>query len=95
MENIYLSAIKMLLVLAAMVFGGLALYRFMGKSGKWRLNQGSGNRGYGLHKVETIHLGYRKFVSVLEVRNRVLVIGVGEKELALLAQWREEGGEDA
>jgi flagellar biogenesis protein FliO len=92
MENIYLSAIKMLLVLGAMVFGGLALYRYMGK---WRVGQGSGNRGHGLSRVETIHLGYRKFVSVLEVRNRVLVIGVGEKELALLAQWEKEGGDGA
>ena len=76
MENIYLSALKMLLVLAAMVFGGLALFRYMGK---WRFGQGPGNRPFGLHKAETIHLGYRKFVSVLEVRNHVLVIGVGEK----------------
>jgi hypothetical protein len=40
--------------------------------------------------VETVHLGYKKFVSVLEIRDRVLVIGVGEKEMSLLTEWRNE-----
>jgi flagellar biogenesis protein FliO len=87
MENIYLSAVKMLLVLAAMVFGMIAFYRYMGK---WRLNLGQKSAGYGLQKVETVNLGYRKFVSVIEVKNHVLVIGVGEKEMALLAEWKKE-----
>ncbi|MGD0229885.1 MAG: flagellar biosynthetic protein FliO [Syntrophorhabdales bacterium] len=87
MENIYFSAVKMLFVLAAMVSAALVLHRLIGKG---RLNLGSGNRRYGLQKVETIQLGYRKFVSVIEVRNRVLVLGVGEKEMALLAEWKKE-----
>ena len=87
MENIYLSAVKMLLVLAAMVFGTIIFSRYMGK---WRLNLGPKAVGYGLHKVETVNLGYRKFVSVIEVKNRVLVIGVGEKEMTLLTEWKKE-----
>ena len=87
MENIYFSTIKMILVLAAMVLGTMVFSRYMGK---WRLNPGSGRQGRGMQKVETINLGYRKFVSVIEVRNRVLVIGVGEKELALLTEWKKE-----
>ncbi len=87
MENIYLSAVKMLLVLAAMVFGIIILSRYMGK---WRLNPGLKAAGYGLQKVETVNLGYRKFVSVIEVKDHVLVIGVGEKEMALLAEWKKE-----
>ena len=87
MENIYYSALKMLLALAAMVFAAIVFYRYMGK---WRLNLGPKGRGYGLQKVETVNLGYRKFVSVIEIKNRVLVIGVGEKEMALLTQWEKE-----
>ena len=87
MENIYFSAVKMLLVLAAMVFVAIVFSRYMGK---WRLNLGPKGAGYGLQKVETVHLGYKKFVSVIEVKNRVLVIGVGEKEMALLTQWKKE-----
>ena len=48
------------------------------------------SKSYGLQKVETIHLGYKKYVTVIEVRNRVLVIGIGEKELSLLAEWANE-----
>ena len=87
MENIYLSAVKMLLVLAAMVLGTIIFSRYMGK---WRLNLRPKAAGYGLQKVETVNLGYRKFVSVIEVKNHVLVIGVGEKEMALLTEWKKE-----
>ncbi len=87
MENIYYSAVKMLLALAAIVFAAIVFYRYMGK---WRLNLGPKGRGYGLQKVETVNLGYRKFVSVIEIKNRVLVIGVGEKEMALLTEWKKE-----
>ena len=90
MENIYLSTIKMLLVVVAMVCGIILFFRY---SGKLRLKLPMRNSGP--QRVETIHLGYRKFVSVLEVRNHVLVIGVGEKDLSLLAQWEQETGEKA
>jgi flagellar biogenesis protein FliO len=48
-------------------------------------------KSFGLQKGETLHLGYKKFVSVLEVQDHVLVIGVGEKEISLLASWKKEG----
>jgi flagellar biogenesis protein FliO len=91
MENIYLSALKMLFALAAMLFAALVCYRYMGK---WRLklnlNLKPKGQRYGLQKTDTIHLGYRKFVSVIEVHDRVLVIGVGDKEMALLTEWKNE-----
>ena len=87
MENIYLSATKMLLIVVAMVCGIILFYRYSGRL-KLRLP----TRTPGLQKVETIHLGYRKFVSVLEIRDHVLVVGVGEKEISLLASWRQEEG---
>ena len=87
MENIYLSTIKMLLVVVAMVCGIILFFRY---SGKLRLKLPMRNSG--LQKVETIHLGYRKFVSVMEVKDHVLVVGVGDKEISLLASWKKEEG---
>jgi flagellar biogenesis protein FliO len=85
MENIYFSTIKMLLVVVAMVCGIILFFRY---SGKLRLKLPT--KSSGLQKVDTIHLGYRKFVSVMEIKDRVLVVGVGEKEISLLASWRKE-----
>lgn len=85
MENIYFSTIKMLLVVVAMACGIILFFRY---SGKLRLKLPIRNSG--LQKVETIHLGYRKFVSVMEIKDRVIVVGVGEKEISLLASWRKE-----
>jgi flagellar biogenesis protein FliO len=85
MESMYFSVIKMLLIIVVLGSAVLLLRRY---GGKLRLRPASKN--YGLQKVETIHLGYKKFVSVLEIKDRVLVIGVGEKELSLLADWRNE-----
>ncbi len=85
MENIYLSTIRMLLVLAAIVAAIVVFYRY---SGKLRLKPPG--KTFGLQKGETIHLGYKKFVSVLEVQDRVLVVGVGEKEMSLLTSWKKE-----
>lgn len=85
MENVYFSTIKMLLVVMFFVSGVVILYRYAGK-----LKLKTPSKTYGLQKVETIHLGYRKFVSVVEVRDRVLVIAVGDKEMSLLADWRVE-----
>ncbi len=87
MESIYFSAVKMLLALAAMACAAAVLYRY---SAKWRVKLLPKNKGYGLQKMETVHLGYRKFISVIEVRDHVLVIGVGDKEMALLTQWKKE-----
>ena len=85
METMYLSVIKMLLIVIAFACGIVLFYRYGNK-----LKLGSLSKNHSLNKVETIHLGYRKYVSVLEIRDRVLVIGVGEKELSLLAEWRNE-----
>jgi len=85
MENIYFSVIKMLLVVVVLGCAVVLFYRY---GDKLKLRPAS--KSYGLQKVETIHLGYKKSVSVVEIRNRVLVIGVGEKELSLLTEWARE-----
>jgi flagellar biogenesis protein FliO len=89
MESMYVSVIKMFLLVAVFAGAALIFYRYRDRIGKLNLS-GQTRKGYGLQKVETIHLGYRKFVSVLEVKGRILVVGVGDKELSLLAQWNSE-----
>ncbi len=85
METMYFSVIKMLLIVVALACGVVLFFRYGG-----RLKMGTMGKSRSLNRVETIHLGYRKFVSVLEVRDRVLVVGVGDKELSLLAEWKNE-----
>lgn len=89
MDSIFFSTLRMLLVFAAIIAGIIVLYRY---SGKLKLGIGlkSPGKGSGLQKGDTIHLGYHKFVSVLEIQGRVLVVGVGDKEMSLLASWKKE-----
>jgi flagellar biogenesis protein FliO len=88
MENIYVQMIRVILVLAAVVATMFFLYKY---AGKFKFNvMKQKETAYSLKKIDTIHLGYKKFVSVVEVKNHVLVIGVGEKDLSLLAQWTKE-----
>lgn len=81
----YWSVIKMLLVIVVFGCAILVFYRYGN-----RLKLKPVAKAYGLHKVETVHLGYKKFVSVVEIKDHVLVIGVGEKELSLLTEWKNE-----
>jgi flagellar biogenesis protein FliO len=86
MENAYVALIRVVVVLAAIVSGMVLLYRY---GGKLRLTTKPRTTEYALRKADTIHLGYKKFISVVEVSDRVLVIGVGEKEMSLLTQWQK------
>ena len=86
-EGMYTDFIKVILVLLGLLGCLGLLYKFMGKyKGNWK----SKNTGYGLRRVETIPLGYKKFISVVEIRDQVLVIGVGQDAISLLAQWKKE-----
>jgi flagellar biogenesis protein FliO len=89
MESMYVSVIKMLLAVAVIVGVGALFYRYRDRLSKLNLATAA-RKGRGLQKTETIHLGYRKFVSVLEIKDRTLVVGVGDKEISLLAQWKNE-----
>ena len=85
----YLGIIKVIFIMAALIAGIYLLSRYAGK-----LNlrfKPKDAVDYGLKKVDTIYLAPRKFISVVEVRDHVLVIGAGEKEISLLAKWRKEG----
>jgi flagellar biogenesis protein FliO len=85
MENIYVSSLRMLVALAVVVIGIIILYRYSNKL-KFNIK----DREHTVQKIDTIHLGYRKFVSVLQVKDRLLVLGVGDKEMCLLADLKSE-----
>jgi flagellar biogenesis protein FliO len=90
MESIYGQIIRVILVLIAIVAAMLAFRRY---GGKYKLDlMRQKETPYSLKKLNTIHLGNRKFVSVVEVSDRILIIGIGEKDLTLLTQWTK--GED-
>jgi len=82
------NILRVILVLIGIVAGMVFLYRL---AAKYKFNLiGPKGSGCGLKKTDTIHLGYKKFVSVVEVKNYILVLGVGEKEMSLLAKWKKE-----
>lgn len=87
MENVYFGIVKMLAMLAVIVFGMIILYRY-GRKQQFRF--GSKQNAYGLKKASSIHLGLRTFVSVVEVDNYVLVVGSSDREMHLLAKWKKE-----
>jgi flagellar biogenesis protein FliO len=86
MDEIYVNLIKVIFLLLGMLGVMALLYRFLGKQKGFlpfaRLKTG----GY-VKKLETVHMGNRKFLSVVEVKDHVLVIGVGQENMVLLAQW--------
>lgn len=87
MMEIYLNIMRVIFVLAGIVAGMILLYRY---AEKYKLGLTSKGTAYGLRKMDTIHLGYKKFISVVEVKDYVLVLGIGEKEMSLLAKWKKE-----
>jgi flagellar biogenesis protein FliO len=88
MMDTYLSLIKVVLILFGIVGTIVLLYRYAGKL-KLNLNLKPGQSEYKLSKPASIYLGYKKSISVVEVNEHVLVVGVGDKEMTLLATWEK------
>lgn len=82
------NILRVILVLIGIVAAMVFLYRIASKY-KFDLIKPKGTE-YGLKKVDTLHLGYKKFISVVEVKDHVLVLGIGEKEMSLLTTWKKE-----
>jgi flagellar biogenesis protein FliO len=86
MEEIYVNLIKVILLLLGMLGVMAFLYRLLGKQKGFLPFGGLKTGGY-VKKLETVHMGNRKFLSVVEVKGRILVIGVGQENMSLLAEW--------
>jgi flagellar biogenesis protein FliO len=88
MENIYIAFAKVIFVLLAMLGILAILHRY---AGRLRLNMKPRAGEATIKKGETIHLGYRKFLSVVEVKDRVFLLAVGQEQVSLLHHWKKEG----
>jgi flagellar biogenesis protein FliO len=86
MMDAYINIIKVVFILLGIISGMVLLYRY---AGKLKLNLKPDKSEYNLKKRDSIYLGYKKYVSIVEVNEHVLVIGVGDKELTLLAKWKK------
>jgi flagellar biogenesis protein FliO len=87
MIDVYTGIIKAVFIMLGIVAGIVLLSRY---AGKFKLPFRSEEQNYGLKKVGSLYLGYKKFISVVEVKDRVLVVGGGDKELFLLTEWKQE-----
>jgi flagellar biogenesis protein FliO len=87
MQEVYGNFIRMILVLVGLLGCLGLLYKILSK---YKGNWASKGTSHGLRRVETIPLGYKKFISVLEIRDQILVIGVGQDTISLLAQMKKE-----
>jgi len=88
MIDVYVGIIKVVLIMLGIIAGIIVFTRYAGKSKFLSLR--SQDQSYGLKKVGSMYLGYKKFISVVEVKDYVLVIGGGDKEISLLAKWKKE-----
>jgi len=85
----YLYIIKLVLFLIAFICAGLIFYRYKDKLKPSLLRQ---NNTVGLKKRDTLYLGYKKFITLVEFENYSFLIGVGDKEISILHAWKREGG---
>lgn len=82
----YLDIVKVIFILLFIVTGMILLYRY---SEKLRFNLKKGKSPYRLKRVDTIYLGQKKTISIVEVEDYVLVLGVGEKDIRPLLRWKK------
>lgn len=90
MIDLYVNIVKIILVLVGIVAALFVVKRY---AGKFQMGLHPKDPQSSLKKVDTMHLGYKKFISVVEIGDNVLVIGAGDKEMSLLAKWKKEGRE--
>ena len=86
-EGMYGEFVKVILVLVALLGCLGILYKVMQR---YKINWNAKGTGYGLRRVETIPLGYKKFIAVVEVKDQLLVVGVGQDTISLLAQLKKD-----
>lgn len=87
MMDVYMGIVKVFLLMLGIVAAIILLSRY---AGKFKFPLRPQNSQYGLKKVDSLYLGYKKFISVVEVKDYVLVVASGDKEMSLLAKWKKE-----
>lgn len=92
MENLYIAFAKVIFVLLAML-GVLAVIHRYADRLKFNLRSRPGDAA--IRRGETIHLGYRKFLSVVDVKDRTFLLAIGQDQVSLLYHWEKEKKEEA
>lgn len=82
----FLDLLKVIFALLFIVSFMILLYKY---SDKFKLNLKKTKSPYSLKKIDTIYLGARKSISIIEVEDYVLVLGVGDKEIRTLLKWKK------
>ncbi|HOV91249.1 MAG TPA: flagellar biosynthetic protein FliO [Syntrophorhabdaceae bacterium] len=82
----YFDIVKVIFILLCIIFGMILLYRY---SEKLRFNVKRGKSPYNLRRVDTLYLGAKKSISIVEVDEFVLVLGIGEKDVRPLLRWKK------
>ena len=80
MMDVYTGIVKVILIMLGIIAAIILLSRY---AGKFKIPLRQKNSHYGLKKVDSLYLGYKKFISVIEVKDYVLVIGLGETKKCL------------
>ncbi len=85
--DVYTGAAKVIFIMIGII---AAIILFSRYAGKIKMPFKTEEQGYSIRKVGSLYMGYKKFISVVEINNHVLVVGGGDKELSLLAKWEKE-----
>ena len=84
--EMFFDLLKVIFALLFIISGMILLYKF---SDKVRLNLKKVKSPYNLKRIDTIYLGPRKSISIVEVEDYVLVLGIGDKEIRTLLKWKK------
>lgn len=86
MDEFYLILIKVTLFILGMM-GLLVLMKRYGLRIKENFEKREGRE---IRKVDSLPIGFRRHLILLEVMDRIIVIGVSEKEITPVALWKKE-----
>ena len=87
MMEMYAGIAKVFFIMLGII---AAIVLFSRYTGKFKIPFRSEEQNYNIKKVGSLTMGYRKFISAVEVNNHALVVGGGDKELPLLAKCKKE-----
>ncbi|HEX2965984.1 MAG TPA: flagellar biosynthetic protein FliO [Syntrophorhabdaceae bacterium] len=87
MIDVYTGIAKIVFIMIGIIAGIILFSRY---AAKIKLPFRTEEQSYNIKKVGSLYMGYKKFISVVEINNHVLVVGGGDKELSLLAKWKKE-----
>jgi len=83
-----LYIVKLVMFFVAFFCGALLLYRYRGRVAH---NFFAKNNSMGLKKRDTLYVGYKKYITLVEFEEYLFLVGVGEKDITILHSWKRDG----